>query len=187
LPPLASTVPLPPPFHPHTATLTWTAGPGVSPEEGRVPPLLEQLFQRYPDQPMNIDLKESTPELVEATAKLIEEYNRESITIWGSSKDEMAMRSVTAHEITTELTTNPLTASIASHVLISFLRFYSHLLCRMYKRNPNVPLVSLSCAPLALKLMQLFTCFSLAHHSRPSFRSLVVRSSSPRGRLVCST
>lgn len=44
---------------------------------------------------MNIDLKASDPELVEATAALIEKHQREAITIWGSGKEEMSQKYAT--------------------------------------------------------------------------------------------
>ncbi|CAG9318930.1 GDPD1 [Blepharisma stoltei] len=51
---------------------------------------LEEIFQNCPDVYINIDVKIATPEMIENLKKLIEKYNREELTIIGSSKHKLA-------------------------------------------------------------------------------------------------
>ena len=45
--------------------------------EGIQVPTLEELFQRYPDMRMNIEIKQETPSMVRPFCQLIQEYNRQ--------------------------------------------------------------------------------------------------------------
>ncbi|CAF2594784.1 unnamed protein product [Rotaria sp. Silwood2] len=47
-------------------------------------PLLKDVFERYPKIPINIDVKENNDELIRQISKLIQEYQREDVTYWGS-------------------------------------------------------------------------------------------------------
>ncbi|CAF0890242.1 unnamed protein product [Rotaria sordida] len=47
-------------------------------------PLLKDVFERYPAIPINIDVKEHNDELIRQISKLIQEYQREHLTYWGS-------------------------------------------------------------------------------------------------------
>ncbi|CAF3487005.1 unnamed protein product [Rotaria sp. Silwood1] len=47
-------------------------------------PLLKDVFERYPTIPINIDVKENNDELIRQISKLIQEYQREDLTYWGS-------------------------------------------------------------------------------------------------------
>jgi glycerophosphoryl diester phosphodiesterase len=85
--------PLPPPFNPPGSTLSWRPAASASAAELRdafTPPLLSDVFLRFPHACMNIDLKHGSQELVEKVASLIEKYNRSDRTLWGSSVDSVA-------------------------------------------------------------------------------------------------
>lgn len=45
--------------------------------------LLRDLYRRFPEKPMNIELKSPTPSAVEELNRLTSEFDRESITVWG--------------------------------------------------------------------------------------------------------
>ncbi|CAF0794409.1 unnamed protein product [Adineta steineri] len=47
-------------------------------------PLLKDVFQRYPTTPINIDIKEDNDELIKQVSDLIQQYQREHLTYWGS-------------------------------------------------------------------------------------------------------
>jgi glycerophosphoryl diester phosphodiesterase len=44
-------------------------------------PTLEELFQRYPDMRMNIEIKQETPSMVRPFCQLLRDYNREESTL----------------------------------------------------------------------------------------------------------
>jgi len=50
-------------------------------------PTLEEIFQIFPDTPINIDLKIPSDKLIEKVHSLIKAYKRESSVIWGSFID----------------------------------------------------------------------------------------------------
>lgn len=110
LPPLRRRdVPLPPPFHAPGALLDWhpaesvpSASPSAAAEALRsatVPPLLEEVFERFPAQCINIDLKHGNAELVDKVAALVQKHQRQHITIWGSGNDVVAQQSDHANSI----------------------------------------------------------------------------------------
>ena len=115
LPPLRRRdVPLPPPFHAPGALLDWhpaEAAPSASPSSfteaeealrsATVPPLLEEVFERFPSQCINIDLKHGNAELVDKVAALVQKHGRQHITIWGSGSDVVAQQSDHANSICT--------------------------------------------------------------------------------------
>lgn len=45
---------------------------------------LEELFEEFPDLPMNIDLKTPTDTAITEFDRLVRKYKREHITIWGA-------------------------------------------------------------------------------------------------------
>ncbi|CAF3635792.1 unnamed protein product [Rotaria socialis] len=47
-------------------------------------PLLKDVFARYPTIPINIDVKANNDELIQQISRLTQEYQRESLTYWGS-------------------------------------------------------------------------------------------------------
>lgn len=61
-------------------------------EDSKRMPLLETLFLKYPDIPMNIDIKDNNDELINKVFELIKKYNRENLTIWGSFMENVKRR-----------------------------------------------------------------------------------------------
>ncbi|ODM91594.1 Glycerophosphodiester phosphodiesterase domain-containing protein 1 [Orchesella cincta] len=61
-------------------------------EEERRIPLLEQVFQEFPLIPINIDIKENDEELIQKVSKLIDEYQRGDITVWGSFSSDVCKK-----------------------------------------------------------------------------------------------
>ena len=55
-------------------------------EEERKIPLLIQVFSRFPEVPINIDIKAHNHELIHKVADLIHAFNRVDITVWGSAE-----------------------------------------------------------------------------------------------------
>ncbi|XP_064619427.1 lysophospholipase D GDPD1-like isoform X1 [Lineus longissimus] len=53
-------------------------------KEDRKIPLLRELFEAFPDLPINIDIKFESMDLIERVNDLIQEFNREHITVWGN-------------------------------------------------------------------------------------------------------
>lgn len=46
-------------------------------------PLLEEMFEKFPEKPMNIELKTASPESIAEFDRLVRKYGREHITVWG--------------------------------------------------------------------------------------------------------
>jgi len=64
----------------------WTSEDGSRPYAGNGHTLvsLEELFQAFPDVPMNVDIKVGDPKAAEEVVKLIREYRRREITVVAS-------------------------------------------------------------------------------------------------------
>ena len=54
-------------------------------------PLLEDVFKAFPDVAVNIDVKQGGDELIHEISRLITEYKREKLTIWGSFKEDASL------------------------------------------------------------------------------------------------
>jgi len=65
---------------------------GSEDESQRKIPLLEEVFKAFPDMVINIDIKEGGDELIDKINNLIVQYKRESITIWGSFKENGSLK-----------------------------------------------------------------------------------------------
>uniref|UniRef100_A0A1B6CX85 GP-PDE domain-containing protein n=1 Tax=Clastoptera arizonana TaxID=38151 RepID=A0A1B6CX85_9HEMI len=61
-------------------------------EEERRIPLLAEVFQTFPNIPINIDIKENNNRLVEEVDKLIREYHREDYTVWGNFSETITKK-----------------------------------------------------------------------------------------------
>lgn len=59
--------------------------------------LLEDLFIRHPEMPMNIDIKRHDSILISKTLSLIQKYKRERITVWGNGGDKLN-RFIASHD-----------------------------------------------------------------------------------------
>jgi len=55
-------------------------------------PLLADVFQAFPDTVINIDVKEGSDDLIHEINNLILKYERESLTIWGSFKENGSLK-----------------------------------------------------------------------------------------------
>lgn len=55
-------------------------------------PLLNDIFESFPDVVVNIDVKEGGDELIREIGKLITAHNREDCTIWGSFREEASLK-----------------------------------------------------------------------------------------------
>uniref|UniRef100_A0A8D0H2V7 Glycerophosphodiester phosphodiesterase domain containing 3 n=1 Tax=Sphenodon punctatus TaxID=8508 RepID=A0A8D0H2V7_SPHPU len=52
-------------------------------------PRLEEVFQKFPGVPVNIEIKPDNDELICKVAKLVRQFNRSEISIWASSEDSV--------------------------------------------------------------------------------------------------
>jgi len=55
-------------------------------------PTLEEMFQKFPGIPFNIDLKQESQYLLDTTHELIKKYKREDLVIWGSFRESTVMK-----------------------------------------------------------------------------------------------
>ncbi|XP_021952266.1 lysophospholipase D GDPD1 [Folsomia candida] len=69
----------------HIDTIPGTKFSDLSwPEDDRRIPLLRQVFREFPTVPMNIDIKDNDDKLIRKVGKLLNEFHRTEITVWGS-------------------------------------------------------------------------------------------------------
>ncbi|XP_030591866.1 lysophospholipase D GDPD3a [Archocentrus centrarchus] len=47
--------------------------------------LLEDVFKKFPETPVSIEIKENNHQLIEKVSELVRRYNREEITVWAST------------------------------------------------------------------------------------------------------
>lgn len=64
---------------------TWT-------EDERRIPLLSQVLSQFPRVPMNIDIKDNDDRLIEKVSQMLNEHNRQEITVWGSFNDNVCQK-----------------------------------------------------------------------------------------------
>ena len=60
--------------------------------ESRKFPLLEEVFHRYPNLPINLDLKVNNDELIEKVNMLVKKYKREHLIVWGSFNEQVTRK-----------------------------------------------------------------------------------------------
>ncbi|XP_003698743.1 lysophospholipase D GDPD1 isoform X1 [Apis florea] len=65
---------------------------GTEKEEDRRFALLKEVFEAFPNIPINIDIKVNNDELITKVSNLIKEYNREEYTVWGNFSDEITQK-----------------------------------------------------------------------------------------------
>lgn len=65
---------------------------GSEPVEQRKFPLLEDVFRNFPNIPINIDVKVDNDKLIKEVSRLIRDYKRESLTVWGNFDDRITMK-----------------------------------------------------------------------------------------------
>ncbi|XP_054615238.1 lysophospholipase D GDPD3a [Dunckerocampus dactyliophorus] len=88
--------------------------------------LLEDLFRRFPEIPISIEIKENNNQLIEEVSALVQRYHREEITVWASANSAILTKCRKTNGAM------PYSFSIYRGVLLLLL-FYSGLL-------PFVPL-----------------------------------------------
>ncbi|CAL1279761.1 unnamed protein product [Larinioides sclopetarius] len=64
---------------------------GDSGKEKRIP-LLRDVFEKFPQVAINIDIKVNNDTLISKVNDLIKEYNRESITVWGNFSNDVTKK-----------------------------------------------------------------------------------------------
>lgn len=65
-------------------------GSGI-PEERKIP-LLQEVFQSFPNIPINIDIKCNDDVLIKEVSKLVREHNREELTVWGNISNTITLK-----------------------------------------------------------------------------------------------
>lgn len=103
---------------------SWDAGRGFVDSDGRRPfagkgyrmPTLEQLLQEFPDMPLNIDLKQRDPSMVETALDLLRRHNAEQRVTLASFSDD------TMHKVRTLGYTGP--TALAQREVIGLLALH---------------------------------------------------------------
>ncbi|XP_011307295.1 glycerophosphodiester phosphodiesterase domain-containing protein 1 isoform X2 [Fopius arisanus] len=65
---------------------------GSANESDRKFPLLKEVFDAFPDLPINIDIKINDDRLISKVSDLIKQYNREEYTVWGNFNNEITQK-----------------------------------------------------------------------------------------------
>lgn len=55
-------------------------------------PMLEEIFEEFPQLPVNLDIKYNSDELIEKVNFLVKKYNREDNLVWGSFNDKVTKK-----------------------------------------------------------------------------------------------
>ncbi|XP_030262293.1 lysophospholipase D GDPD3a isoform X2 [Sparus aurata] len=88
--------------------------------------LLEDVFRKFPETPVSIEIKENNSQLIEKVSNLVKTYKREGITVWASVNSRIMKKCHTMND------SMPYSFTVNRGVLLLLL-FYSGLL-------PFVPL-----------------------------------------------
>lgn len=88
--------------------------------------LLEDVFRKFPEMPVSIEIKENNRQLIEKVSDLVRRYNREEITVWATVSSKIMKKCRTTNG------SMPYSFTVSRGVLLLLL-FYSGLL-------PFVPL-----------------------------------------------
>ncbi|KAG8231822.1 hypothetical protein J437_LFUL012316 [Ladona fulva] len=65
---------------------------GSGQDEERKIALLEDVFKAFPNIPVNIDVKTGDDRLINEVSRLITEYKREELTVWGNFNEAITMK-----------------------------------------------------------------------------------------------
>ncbi|KAG7208706.1 hypothetical protein KM043_014909 [Ampulex compressa] len=65
---------------------------GSEKEEERRFALLKEVFEAFPNMPINIDIKINDDQLISKVSDLIKQYRREEYTVWGNFSDEITQK-----------------------------------------------------------------------------------------------
>lgn len=60
-------------------------------EDKRIP-LLRDVFEAFPNTPVNVDIKVNNDTLIKKVSQLVVEYNREHLTVWGNSSNQIVKK-----------------------------------------------------------------------------------------------
>ncbi|XP_052053633.1 lysophospholipase D GDPD1 isoform X2 [Apodemus sylvaticus] len=52
-------------------------------------PLLKEVFEAFPETPINIDIKVNSNVLIQKVSELVKQYKREHLTVWGNANSEI--------------------------------------------------------------------------------------------------
>ncbi|KAG1951435.1 lysophospholipase D GDPD1 [Pimephales promelas] len=55
-------------------------------------PLLREVFEAFPNTPVNIDIKVNNDTLIKKVSEMVTRYNREHLTVWGNSSNEIVRK-----------------------------------------------------------------------------------------------
>lgn len=55
-------------------------------------PLLKDVFEAFPSTPVNIDIKVNNDTLIKKVSELVIQYDREHLTVWGNSSNEIVKK-----------------------------------------------------------------------------------------------
>ncbi|KAK6638042.1 hypothetical protein RUM44_008466 [Polyplax serrata] len=61
-------------------------------KEERKFPLLQEVFENFPNLPVNIDIKVNSDKLIQEVSRLIKFYNREQFTVWGNFDNQITTK-----------------------------------------------------------------------------------------------
>ncbi|KAH0626423.1 hypothetical protein JD844_001389 [Phrynosoma platyrhinos] len=83
---------------PYKDSLEVTFSPGsFSHGEDHKIPRLEEVFQKFPGVPINIEIKEDNDELIQKVADLVRQYERSHISIWAAFEGEVLKKCCAAN------------------------------------------------------------------------------------------
>ncbi|KAM6946283.1 lysophospholipase D GDPD1 [Aplochiton taeniatus] len=60
--------------------------------EDRHIPLLKDVFEAFPNTPVNIDIKVNNDTLIKKVSQLVMDYDREHLTVWGNSRNQIVKK-----------------------------------------------------------------------------------------------
>ncbi|XP_011481098.1 lysophospholipase D GDPD1 isoform X2 [Oryzias latipes] len=60
-------------------------------EDKRIP-LLRDIFDAFPNTPVNVDIKVNNDKLIQKVSELIVKYNRQHLTVWGNSSNQVVKK-----------------------------------------------------------------------------------------------
>ncbi|XP_028275327.1 lysophospholipase D GDPD1 isoform X2 [Parambassis ranga] len=55
-------------------------------------PLLKDVFEAFPNTPVNIDIKVNNDTLIKKVSELVVQYNRENLTVWGNASNQIVKK-----------------------------------------------------------------------------------------------
>uniref|UniRef100_A0A4W3JRP4 Glycerophosphodiester phosphodiesterase domain containing 1 n=1 Tax=Callorhinchus milii TaxID=7868 RepID=A0A4W3JRP4_CALMI len=113
-------------------------------------PLLKEVFEEFPNTPVNIDIKVNNDVLIQKVSELVKEYNRQDLTVWGNASDDLTCN-VFAF-ICSQNSTIPILFSLQRVLLLVGL-FYTGLLPFYPLREQflEIPMPSIFCCCICLR------------------------------------